>query len=82
MRIQLHVPSVLLGAAALACVLAVAAFAGPLRPATTFEYKIVTDPEDEDVISLAEDGFEFVGYLGKNKRGSQIDDTLWRREKK
>ena len=81
MRIQLHLPSAVLGALALACVLAVVAFASPPQAAAQYEYKIASNPEEADVRALASQGYEYVGYLGKNKRGSTMDDILWRRAK-
>jgi len=51
-----------------------AATSGP-----SVEYRIVADVEAKDLVKLAEEGWEFAGYLGQGIKGSGNDETLWRR---
>ena len=67
---HLHPTSFLAG-----CGIALTAFAlmaqKPTAPATApYEFRIVDDPEQEDLTKLAGEGWDFAGYLGQGKKGS------------
>jgi hypothetical protein len=47
-----------------------------------WEYRILTNPDEKEINALAEDGWDYAGYLGQSTRGPSIDETLWRRPKK
>lgn len=48
----------------------------------SWEYKIANDVTDKDLAQLANEGWEFAGYLGEGTRGSSNDETLWKRPSK
>lgn len=54
------------------------------QPAATekWEFKILTDVNEKEATKLANDRWNFVGYLGISVRGSGSDETLWRRPAK
>lgn len=54
----------------------------PASPAAKWEYKIVEDVGASDLSQLAEEGWDFAGYLGAGKKGASNDETLWKRPAK
>lgn len=42
-------------------------------------HKVVNDMSTEDAQRLADDGWEYVGYLGTGTRGASNDETLWKK---
>ena len=78
---SIHPLSVLAG-----CGIAVLAFLtmgqqgpAPSAPAHKWEYKIVEDIDASALTKLAEEGWDYAGYLGAGKKGASNDETLWRR---
>jgi hypothetical protein len=79
---KIHLPSVLLGVVTGVALLATLAFAPQdmdADKAPQWDYRLVTDPSQDDVDSLAGDGWEYAGYLGRNARGQTNDDVLFKR---
>ena len=52
--------------------------AGPVD----YEYRILTNPTEKEVVEATDDGWEYVGFLGQSTRGPSIDQSLWRRPEK
>lgn len=52
------------------------------KPAPAWEYKMMTDVNEQSLKSLTEDGWEYVGYLGTGVKGIGTDETLWKHPKK
>ncbi len=50
--------------------------------APSFEYRIVGDVEAKELAKLADEGWDYAGYLGTGVKGSGNDETLWRRPAK
>jgi len=50
--------------------------------APSWEYKIVDDPGEKDLKQLASESWEYAGYLGQGTKGSDNDQTLWKRPSK
>jgi hypothetical protein len=44
-----------------------------------FEYRIVQDVSAAELTQLANEGWEYAGYLGEGVKGQGNDETLWRR---
>ncbi len=51
-------------------------------PAPHLEYRVVDDVEAKELARLADEGWEFAGYLGTGVKGSGNDETLWQRPAK
>lgn len=81
MRLEFHPPSAVLGALVLAGAFALVSLAAPQAAGPKWEFKIVTDPDQDDVRQLGKDGWQYAGYLGRNVRGSSVDDGLWQKAK-
>ena len=77
--VQLH-PLSLLAGCALALVVMLAAGAAPA--AAEWEYRIIDDVAASDLEKLASEGWEFAGYLGQGVKGTENDETLWKRAAK
>lgn len=60
---------------------AVAVLAMAQKPATPigWEYRILTNPTEKEVVEATEGGWEYVGFLGQSSRGPSMDQSLWRR---
>jgi hypothetical protein len=66
--------------AAAATLIACLAFAQKAEKTTTqYEYRVIEDVEGPALNGLAEQGWEFAGYLGQGVKGVGNDQTLWRR---
>ena len=82
MRRTLHARSLLIGLAASAGLVLVLAALPPQGPDQAgWSYQILLDVEDKQLQELSDGGWEFAGYLGVSKRGSNTDETLWRKRK-
>jgi hypothetical protein len=46
------------------------------------EYKVVDDVSEGEANQLADDGWEYAGYLGHGVKGASNDQTLWKRAAK
>jgi hypothetical protein len=79
--VQLH-PLSLLAGCALALVVTLGAGAAPASAPSEWEYRIVDDVEASDLAKLADEGWEFAGYLGQGVKGTGNDETLWKRAAK
>jgi len=80
MNARIHPSQLLLGGSCL--VLTVFALGRPMEPRpedVEHEYKVVEDVTGERAQELAEDGWEYVGYLGRGVKGQTNDETLWRK---
>ena len=79
--LSFHLPSALLGAVVVGLGVSGAVFAGPqkAKAKAAWEYKIVTDVSEKNTREFAEQGWEYVGYLGQSPLGTSVDETLWRR---
>ena len=55
---------------------------GPAPSAPKWEYKIVEDISASDLSKLAEEHWDYAGYLGAGKKGASNDETLWKRPAK
>jgi hypothetical protein len=77
MKFKLHAPSLFAGFG-----LAVVVFLGmgqiPM-PQSNAHYRIVDDVRAAELEKLADEGWEFEGYLGRGVKGADNDETLWRR---
>lgn len=79
--VKLQPFSLLAGCAlTLLAVVAMAQKAAPSAP--SFEYRIVDDVDAKELAKLADEGWEFGGYIGTGVKGSGNDETLWRRSSK
>lgn len=78
-NVRLHAVSLLAGLA-LAGIVFLAS--GHAAPVAATEFKILEDVSEKQVRQLADEGWEFAGYLGQSARGTSIDETLWRRSVK
>lgn len=75
---HLHSRSFLAGCGlALVVLLGMGQKASPSAP--RLEYRIANDVQDKDLAQLAEEGWEYAGYLGEGVKGTGNDETLWRR---
>ena len=77
---RLHPSSFLAG-----CGLALLAFFAmgqAAASAPSWEYKVVDDPDESDIRQLTGDRWEYAGYLGQGTKGSDNDETLWKRPSK
>jgi len=54
----------------------------PASTAPKLEYRIVEDIDASDLSKLAEEGWDYAGYLGAGKKGASNDETLWKRAAK
>ena len=54
----------------------------PSAPAQKWEYKIVEDIDASALARLAEEGWDYAGYLGAGTKGASNDETLWKRSAK
>ena len=50
--------------------------------AESWEYRIKTNVDQEEIEELAEDGWSYGGYLGTSAKGASSDETLWKRPAK
>lgn len=75
-RTQLFLPAI---AIALTMTYALGASTGGAPPTADFEYRIAQDVDEDELEELAEDGWEYVGYLGRGVKGQANDETLWRK---
>lgn len=46
-----------------------------------WKYKIVIDISEKEANELAEEGWEYGGYLGESKLGTGSDESIWRQKK-
>jgi len=70
---------------ALTLVALTASFRAPAQAAQqakpmNWEFLIETDVTVEKVEELAEENWEYVGYLGVGSAGERVDETLWKRQ--
>lgn len=79
MAMQISHRLLLLTAAALGLIVGVSLAQKPGTQRPGFEYRIIDDVEDKDLIRLSEQGWEYAGYLGQGVKGTNNDETLWRR---
>lgn len=76
-----HLTSLMAGAG-IALITCVALGQKPAAPRPSIEYRILDDVQADDLNKLADQGWEFAGYLGQGVKGTGNDETLWRRQAK
>ena len=76
-----HLTSLMAGAG-IALITCVALGQKPAAPRPSLEYRIIEDVQAEDLNKLADQGWEYAGYLGQGVKGDGNDETLWRRPQK
>lgn len=79
MKIQNLHPFSLLAGALVAAIgfVAMSQVPAPVKP--QLDYKVVEDPKEQEIQQLANDGWEYAGYLGQGVKGGGNDQTLWKR---
>ncbi len=79
--LQLHPASLLAGFGTAALALVVMS-QKPAPSAPKWEHQVVSDVSIEVAQRLANEGWEYVGYLGTGTLGASNDETLWRKPAK
>jgi hypothetical protein len=79
---RVHPFSVIAGAAIAGITFVSMGQSPPPSSGATYEYRIMSDISETEVKRLANDDWEFAGYLGTSTKGFGIDETLWKKRAK
>jgi len=70
-----------LSGAALCAAVVLAMAQKPAAP-VDWEYEVLENPSQKEIVEQTDQGWQYVGFLGQSTRGPSIDRSLWRRPAK